>query len=61
MASTISEYLVKAASYNNASQGFLKKIRTLGDQFSTLHGFKAANVEDSHDGQGETHRSSYSE
>ena len=28
MASTISEYLVKAASYNNASQGFLKK-RTL--------------------------------
>lgn len=46
MASTISEYLVKAASYNNASQGFLKIIRTLGDQFSTLHGFKAANVED---------------
>lgn len=45
MAATISEYLVKAASYNNASQGFQKKIRTLGDQFSTLHGFKAASVE----------------
>ena len=44
MAATISEYLVKAASYNNASQGFQKKIRTLGDQFSTLHGFKTASV-----------------
>lgn len=45
MAATISEYLVKAASYNNASQDFQKKIRTLGDQFSTLHGFKTASVE----------------
>ena len=45
MAATISEYLVKAASYNNASQGFQKKIRTLGDQFSTLHGFKTASIE----------------
>lgn len=45
MAATVSEYLVKAASYNNASQGFLKKIRTLGDQFSTLHGFKNATIE----------------
>lgn len=44
MAATISEYLVKAAVCNNASRGFIRKVSTLGDQFSTLHGFKTASI-----------------
>lgn len=45
MAATVSEYLVKAASFCDASKKFKEKLRVLGDQYDTLSGFKSASVD----------------
>ena len=45
MAATVSEYLVKSASFLNGSTKFMEKIRVLGDQYSSLTHFKTASVD----------------
>lgn len=45
MAATISEYLVKYATFHNASPKLKNKLRILGDQYGTLTGFKMATIE----------------
>jgi len=45
MAATVSEYLVKAASFCDGSKKFKEKLRVLGDQYDTLSGFKSASVD----------------
>lgn len=45
MAATVSEYIVKAASFLNISKKTKEKFRILGDQYGTLTGFKSASID----------------
>lgn len=45
MAATVSEYIVKAASFLNISKKAKEKFRILGDQYGTLTGFKSASID----------------
>ena len=45
MAATVSEYLVKSASFLNGSTKFIDKLRLLGAQYSSLMHFKTASVD----------------